>query len=214
MYNQFPQGAAPRRATGCLRNLIRLHEDEIARASGDFKRAKSDTFLQSSSISVEGITERPNNSKISNIYKNTQKGAFEYQVNCNYSEFLEDSRNSPSLLPHDVQSIATNFSCSIKVDKSTFTEMCFVDDGSCAEKNKRIAESEEEVSRLVSQRDELLLQLEEQKKVANAYQKLENRYRKKVYELERIVNNCTCGGCMNGKTPRHPEGSKTFPRFV
>ena len=34
--------------------------------------------------------------------------------------------------------------------------------------------------------------LEEQKKVANAYQKLEDRYRRKVYELQKALHMCTC----------------------
>lgn len=34
--------------------------------------------------------------------------------------------------------------------------------------------------------------LDEQKKVANAYQKLEDRYRRKVYELQKALHTCTC----------------------
>ena len=40
--------------------------------------------------------------------------------------------------------------------------------------------------------EDLIRKLEEQKKVANAYQKLEDRYRRKVYELQRIMKSCMC----------------------
>lgn len=37
---------------------------------------------------------------------------------------------------------------------------------------------------------------EEQKKVANAYQKLEDRYRRRVHELQDALANCTCHGSL------------------
>ncbi|XP_065644474.1 uncharacterized protein LOC101239711 isoform X2 [Hydra vulgaris] len=40
--------------------------------------------------------------------------------------------------------------------------------------------------------DDLIRKLEEQKKVANAYQKLEDRYRRKVFELQKMMKSCTC----------------------
>lgn len=42
------------------------------------------------------------------------------------------------------------------------------------------------------ERQQLNKKLMEQQKVANAYQKLEDRYRKKVYELQRAMKMCTC----------------------
>jgi len=42
------------------------------------------------------------------------------------------------------------------------------------------------------ERNELYKKLDEQKKVANAYQKLEDRYRRKVYELEKHFQKCSC----------------------
>ena len=42
------------------------------------------------------------------------------------------------------------------------------------------------------ERDDLTKKLQEQKKVANAYQKLEDRYRRKVYELQKAMKMCTC----------------------
>ncbi|XP_012562517.2 uncharacterized protein LOC101239711 isoform X1 [Hydra vulgaris] len=40
--------------------------------------------------------------------------------------------------------------------------------------------------------DDLIRKLEEQKKVANAYQKLEDRYRRKVFDLQKMMKSCTC----------------------
>ena len=43
-----------------------------------------------------------------------------------------------------------------------------------------------------SEKRELKQKYEEQRKVANAYQKLEDRYRRRVHELQEALSGCTC----------------------
>lgn len=49
---------------------------------------------------------------------------------------------------------------------------------------------------------------EEQKKVANAYQKLEDRYRRRVHELQDALVNCTCQGSIMVKDRKNPHVNK------
>ena len=53
-------------------------------------------------------------------------------------------------------------------------------------------ERQETIEMFESDKRELWLKYEEQKKVANAYQKLEDRYRRRVHELQEALANCTC----------------------
>lgn len=58
--------------------------------------------------------------------------------------------------------------------------------------NELATEKENMRKAFEEERRELNKKLLEQQKVANAYQKLEDRYRKKVYELQRAMKMCTC----------------------
>ena len=58
--------------------------------------------------------------------------------------------------------------------------------------NELSTEKEKMQKAFDEERRDLNKKLLEQQKVANAYQKLEDRYRKKVYELQRAMKMCTC----------------------
>jgi len=77
------------------------------------------------------------------------------------------------------------------------------------ELNKQVAEKDEFISLLVQEKENLLSKLEEQKKVANAYQKLEDRYRRKVFELEKVLHSCRCGA-LGLKSPSEQDLTKSF----
>ena len=53
-------------------------------------------------------------------------------------------------------------------------------------------EKQEVIEKHESDKREWKRKYEEQKKVANAYQKLEDRYRRRVHELQEALANCTC----------------------
>ncbi|KAL9965843.1 hypothetical protein ACROYT_G029697 [Oculina patagonica] len=53
-------------------------------------------------------------------------------------------------------------------------------------------ESKELISKHEAEKRELRQKYEEQRKVANAYQKLEDRYRRRVHELQEALSGCTC----------------------
>lgn len=59
--------------------------------------------------------------------------------------------------------------------------------------NQRLKEKNE------SEKREFKRMYEEQKKVANAYQKLEDRYRRRVHELQDALASCTCQGSLMAK---------------
>lgn len=60
----------------------------------------------------------------------------------------------------------------------------------CIEKLK--AENKELIAKYEAEKRELKQKYEEQRKVANAYQKLEDRYRRRVHELQEALSSCTC----------------------
>lgn len=53
-------------------------------------------------------------------------------------------------------------------------------------------ENKELISKHEAEKRELRQKYEEQRKVANAYQKLEDRYRRRVHELQEALSGCTC----------------------
>ncbi|XP_066924150.1 uncharacterized protein [Clytia hemisphaerica] len=83
-------------------------------------------------------------------------------------------------------------------DTSVQTEGNFSRTASFRKNEKRVRELTEEKELMKisfeEERKELNRKLQEQKKVANAYQKLEDRYRKKVYELQKAMKMCSCSG--------------------
>lgn len=53
-------------------------------------------------------------------------------------------------------------------------------------------ENKELITKYEAEKRELKQKYEEQRKVANAYQKLEDRYRRRVHELQEALSGCTC----------------------
>ena len=53
-------------------------------------------------------------------------------------------------------------------------------------------ENKDLISKMEAEKRELRHKYEEQRKVANAYQKLEDRYRRRVHELQEALSGCTC----------------------
>ena len=53
-------------------------------------------------------------------------------------------------------------------------------------------ENKDLISKMEAEKRELRQKYEEQRKVANAYQKLEDRYRRRVHELQEALSGCTC----------------------
>lgn len=60
----------------------------------------------------------------------------------------------------------------------------------CIETLKK--ENKELIAKYEAEKRELKRKYEEQRKVANAYQKLEDRYRRRVHELQEALASCTC----------------------
>ena len=54
------------------------------------------------------------------------------------------------------------------------------------------SDNKELISKHEAEKRELRQKYEEQRKVANAYQKLEDRYRRRVHELQEALSGCTC----------------------
>ena len=54
------------------------------------------------------------------------------------------------------------------------------------------SENKDLISKHEAEKRELRQKYEEQRKVANAYQKLEDRYRRRVHELQEALSGCTC----------------------
>ncbi|XP_031558946.1 uncharacterized protein LOC116295305 [Actinia tenebrosa] len=71
------------------------------------------------------------------------------------------------------------------------------------EENQRLKEKNE------AEKQEFRRMYEEQKKVANAYQKLEDRYRRRVHELQDALANCTCQGSIMVKDGKNPRANKS-----
>eukprot|EP00794_Sanderia_malayensis_P006410 gene6410-7141_t len=207
--NNESKGCVYRRATGSLRNLIRLHEDEIARASGEYVRGAKQIKV-SPKVPKQISIDRPDAeviSKRSSVEKRKSKVDV-LNINEDGSTDFSSSKRKPSvniipkqpLWPHD------------KADKCTVTEPDLNEMYTCGKTSELIVEREEEIRRLITENKELSRKLDEQKKVANAYQKLEDRYRKKVYKLEKIISKCTC--LSNDNSLFDESVSKTIPRFV
>jgi hypothetical protein len=70
------------------------------------------------------------------------------------------------------------------------------------DENHRLKEKNE------AEKREFRRMYEEQKKVANAYQKLEDRYRRRVHELQDALANCTCQGSIMMNDRKTPHTTK------
>eukprot|EP00112_Aurelia_sp_Birch-Aquarium-sp1_P025045 Seg815.3 transcript_id=Seg815.3/GoldUCD/mRNA.D3Y31 product="hypothetical protein" protein_id=Seg815.3/GoldUCD/D3Y31 len=195
-----------RRSKGGLRNLIKLHEEEIARASGAqgfAKRPKREEWQTSRSGSFDENQACIGEEGVHNITAAIPQSFVDKQLNSTSSrpssmyviegpniaaEADEISILSETKELKKAKSLEAN-----KDDKSTFTG----DDEEQVELetiyNEKFREKDLLIEALTLEKEELLSKFEEQKKVANAYQKLEDRYRRKVFDLEKMMFSCTCG---------------------
>lgn len=212
--NSSGKSVSYRRAKGGLRDLIRLHEEEIARASGtpksSAKKPKHDDTRQCPNLF--NVEEYPiqfsYDSKLVDIDRDRDTFIEKNQGR----KFLTNNipvgsdRNDLSTEKENIWQQEVEYA-----EKSTSTE--FPDSVSPTkleiELNKQVAEKDEFISLLVQEKENLLSKLEEQKKVANAYQKLEDRYRRKVFELEKVLHSCRCGA-LGLKSPSEQDLTKSF----
>ena len=203
-----------RRARGGLRDLIRLHEEEIARASGppksSAKKPKHEDMRQYPNLfNVEEYpTQFSHDSKLVDIDRErdtlTEKQHGRKFLTNNIpmgSDRNDLSTEKENILQQEVEyaekSTSTDFPDSVSPTKLEI------------ELNKQVAEKDEYISSLLQEKENLLSKLEEQKKVANAYQKLEDRYRRKVFELEKVLHSCRCGA-LGLKSPSEQDLTKNF----
>lgn len=197
------KNVGPRRVKGGLRDLIRLHEEEIARASGTSqayaKRPKHEALLQLSNPysfdenlgqTVSDSKDDANTGKV--LVLSTEKG--QNQSRTSPAEVTLAKIDANERLPKE-RGLLQQDQFEL-LDKSTETDD--VDNGLPSELElelkRQILEKESLINSLLKDKEDLLGKLEEQKKVANAYQKLEDRYRRKVFELEKVLLACNCGG--------------------
>ena len=215
-----------RRSKGGLRNLIKLHEEEIARASGAqafAKRPKREDWLTSTSGSFDENQTCIGEESVYNATAAIPQGFVDKQLNSASSRpssvcltegvKIAAEADENSILSETPQLKASNSSKVEKDDKSTFTG----DDEQQIELetmyNEKLREKDMLIETLTIEKEELLSKFEEQKKVANAYQKLEDRYRRKVFDLEKMMFSCTCGAVDSRNASNHDIAS-TFVRFV
>ena len=211
--NNAGKNVAYRRAKGGLKDLIRLHEEEIARASGTpkacAKRLKHEDVRQYSNLSgFEDLhVQTSNNSKLLDVDK--RKEVFIEKQQGRHlveSSFTDGDGNQLLTEKGGLQQQQVQF-----IEKGTSTD--FPDVLSPTELElelkKQVNEKDDLISLLSQEKENLLCKLEEQKKVANAYQKLEDRYRRKVFELEKVLLSCRCGA-LGSKSPSEQDLTKHF----
>ena len=201
-----------RRAKGGLRDLIRLHEEEIARASGApkvcAKKPKHEEIRPCSSFfGFEDCHGQPvNDSRLSEIDKGKDSFIEKQQGR---QVLTESSLVDPDRTELPAERGAPQQQQVEVVEKSTSTD--FIDSSLPTELElklkKQVAEKEDFIHLLLQEKENLLCKLEEQKKVANAYQKLEDRYRRKVFDLEKVLLSCRCGA-LESKSPSEQDLSK------
>ena len=190
-----------RRTKGGLRELIKLHEEEIARASGApqvvAKRPKHEDLLLSNSCSFDDCYLQPANE----IHRSIDASQLKEHLTENLN--VERSCATENFFANSDQSEATSQAqgpCQQR--RVELVDKCIATDDSTVkliqelniELKNEISEKDDMVNLLLKEKEDLLCKLEEQKKVANAYQKLEDRYRRKVFELEKLLLSCSCGG--------------------
>eukprot|EP00795_Rhopilema_esculentum_P016686 gene16686-8128_t len=204
-----------RKARGGLRDLIRLHEEEIARASGSkqiyAKRPKHEDMLQAQSSCLSEEEGRINHEKIP-----SDEGVIDYVKSEtkdnmfveNKAMVFETTTPTASFVNVTSMNIASNLP---KMDKSTSTEdiELHLREDIALSFDKKIMEKEDLINTLIQEKESLVVKLEEQRKVANAYQKLEDRYRRRVYDLEKMMFSCTCG-VLDSRSTSEQDLTKTL----
>ena len=205
-----------RRAKGGLRDLIRLHEEEIARAAGAPKAfAKRPKHDESRTLSnpcsfddylVEPIhdTIPPDIDKGRDVLVEKQRQAKHsvaesVVIDINSNEYLATERGLYRQQRIEFSDKSTSMD---ENDTSLPTEIEL-------ELSKQVSEKDQLINTLLQEKEDLLCKLEEQKKVANAYQKLEDRYRRKVFELEKVLLSCSCG-VLESKSTSEQDLTKHF----
>ena len=113
-------------------------------------------------------------------------------------------RLSPQANGHFHIPTGTSFTSGMS-DSGVQTEERLVRSPSFRRNESRVKELTEENEKMKQafeeERKQLNKKLQEQTKLANAYQKLEDRYRKKVYDLQKAIKTCTCA---NGRYATYP----------
>ena len=204
-----------RKARGGLRDLIRLHEEEIARASGSkqiyAKRPKHEDIPQAQSSCLSEEEGRINHEKVPSDEGVIDYGESETKDNMfmeNKAMVFETTTPTASFVNVTGVNIPSNLP---RMDKSTSTEdiELRLREDIALSVDKKIMEKEDLINNLLQEKESLVVKLEEQRKVANAYQKLEDRYRRRVYDLEKMMFSCTCG-VLDSRSASEQDLAKTL----